>query len=236
VAQKPLIPVGGAPMLARVTGALREAGVSRIGVSTADPAVAALARDLGCEVLAAEAGPSLSTLAGVEALGTPVLVTTADHALLRPEWVSRFVADAPAEADVSVLLAERAVVEAAAPVAQRTWLRFADGDWSGCNLFLMRNARALGAIRLWGTLEADRKRPWRIVARLGPAILLRYLLRRLTLQEALARLSALSGASAAAVASPYGLAAVDVDKPADLDLVRSLVEGRASLGPRPSAP
>jgi GTP:adenosylcobinamide-phosphate guanylyltransferase len=223
VAQKSLIPIAGEPMLTRVVVALRVAGVTRIGVSTGDAAVADLARDLGCEVLAAEAGPSLSTLRGVEALGTPVLVTTADHALLRPEWVSRFVTDAPERADISVLLAERAVVAAAAPGTRRTYLRFADGDWSGCNLFLVRNDRALGAIRLWSELEADRKSPWRIIRRLGPLTLLSYLLRTLTLQEAIGRLSALSGATAAAVESPFGLAAVDVDKPADLDLVRRLL-------------
>jgi CTP:molybdopterin cytidylyltransferase MocA len=223
VSAKPLIAIAGEPMLSRVVAALRAAGFKRIGVSTADPAVAQLGRELGCEVLAAEAGPSLSTLRGVEALGTPLLVTTADHALLRAEWVSRFVADAPADADIAVLLAERAAVEAAAPGTRRTYLRFADGDWSGCNLFLVRNDAALGAIRLWQSLEADRKQPWKIVGRLGPAILLRYLLGRLSLQEALARLGKLSGTRAAAVASPFGLAAVDVDKPADLDLVRGLV-------------
>jgi GTP:adenosylcobinamide-phosphate guanylyltransferase len=110
VSQKPLIRVGGAPMLVRVVDALSAAGVWRIGVSTGDEAVATLARELGCEVLPAETGPSLSALLGVEALGTPVLVTTADHALLQPEWVSRFVRDAPAEADICVLLAERAAV------------------------------------------------------------------------------------------------------------------------------
>jgi GTP:adenosylcobinamide-phosphate guanylyltransferase len=225
VSQKPLIRVGGAPMLVRVVDALSAAGVWRIGVSTGDEAVATLARELGCEVLPAETGPSLSALRGVEALGTPVLVTTADHALLQPEWVSRFVRDAPAEADICVLLAERAAVEQAAPGTRRTYLKFADGEWSGCNLFLARNDRALAAIRLWSELEADRKRAWRIIGRLGPPTLLRYLLGRLTLTEALARLSAISGATAAAVASPYGLAAVDVDKPADLDLVRRLVEG-----------
>jgi GTP:adenosylcobinamide-phosphate guanylyltransferase len=226
VTSKPLIPIAGIPMLARVVAALRAAGLARIAVSTADPEVADLARGLGCEVLAAEAGPSLSTLRGVEALGTPALVTTADHALLEPEWVTRFVADAPEGADLAVLLAQRATVEAAAPATRRTYLQFADGDWSGCNLFLVRNARALGAIRLWGSLEADRKRPWRIVRRLGPLVLLRYLLRRLELREALERLGALSGARAAAVASPFGLAAVDVDKPADLDLVRRLAEAQ----------
>jgi GTP:adenosylcobinamide-phosphate guanylyltransferase len=224
VAQKPLIAIAGVPMLTRVVAALRAAGISQVAISTGDAEVAALGRELGCEVLAAEAGPSLSTLKGVEALGTPTLVTTADHALLEPEWVRRFVEDAPASADICVLIAERTVVEAAVPQTRRTYLKFADGQWSGCNLFLARSERALDAIRLWQALEADRKRPWRIVRRLGPFTLIRYLVGRLTLSEALARLSALCGAAAAAVASPYGLAAVDVDKPADLDLVRGLVE------------
>jgi hypothetical protein len=141
--------------------------------------------------------------------------------------VTRFVADTPAWADISALLARREVVEAAAPGTRRTYLKFADGDWSGCNLFFARTPQALAAIELWRSLEADRKTPWRIVRRLGPLTLARYLAGRLTLGEALARLSRLCGAQAAAVASPFGLAAVDVDKPADLDLVRALAAAGA---------
>ena len=47
----------------------------------------------------------------------------------------------------------------------------------------------------------------------------------LTLDDAVQRLGRKAGVEAAAVRTPYGLAAVDVDKPADLDLVRRLVEG-----------
>jgi GTP:adenosylcobinamide-phosphate guanylyltransferase len=224
VSHKGLILVGGRPLLRRVLDALRAVGVVQIAVSASDPAVIAMATGLSAEVLPAETGPSLSALRGVEALGVPVLVTTSDHALLEAEWVRRFLADAPATADVAVLLARRAAVEAAAPGAKRTYLRFADGEWSGCNLFLIRNARGLAAIRLWRSIEADRKRPWRIIGRLGPVTLLRYLAGRLSLVEAMERLSRLCGAEVAAVASPFGLAAVDVDKPADLDLVRRLVE------------
>jgi GTP:adenosylcobinamide-phosphate guanylyltransferase len=223
VSHKGLIPLAGRPLLERVLGALRGAGVGHVAVSASDPAVIALATRLGAAILPAEAGPSLSALRGVEALGAPVLVTTSDHALLEAAWVHRFLADAPATADVSVLLARREVVEAAAPGTKRTYLTFADGEWSGCNLFLLRTERGLAAVQLWRSIEADRKRPWRIIRKLGPATLLRYLAGRLTLVEALQRLSRLCGAEVAAVASPFGLAAVDVDKPADLDLVRRLV-------------
>lgn len=223
VSHKALIQLGGQPLLERVVSALAGANVPWITVMTSDAEVAKLARALEAKVLPAAAGPSLSVLNGVEALGTPVLVTTSDHALLEAEWITRFMADAPPEADVCVLLARREAVEAAAPGSRRTYLKFADGEWSGCNLFLLRNDRALGAIRLWRSIEADRKRPWRIVGRLGPIALARYLAGRMTLAEALERLGRLCGAKAAAVESPYGLAAVDVDKPADLDFVRRVV-------------
>lgn len=222
VSHKALIPLAGKPLLERVLGALSAAGARRIAVSANDPQVVALADRLGAEVLPAEAGPSLSALRGIEALRPPVLLTTSDHALLAPEWIIQFLDDAPETADVAVLLARREVVEAAAPGTRRTYLKFADGEWSGCNLFVVRSERGLAAIQLWRAIEADRKRPWRIIRRLGPMTLVRYLAGRLTLGEALQRLSRLCGAEVAAVPSRFGLAAVDVDKPADLDLVRTL--------------
>lgn len=224
VAHKALIVLGGETLLARVAAAVRAAGATRVAVSADDPAVLAEAARLGLDVVPPAAGPSGSVAAGLAAMGTPLLVTTADHALLEAAWIARFVADVPAAADVAVLLARSDVVEAAAPGTRRTYLRFADGAWSGCNLFLLRTARAVSAIGLWAQVEADRKRPWRIVRRLGPGLLLRYLLGRLRLGEAIAHLGRCAGVEAAAVASPFGLAAVDVDKPGDLDLVRRIVD------------
>lgn len=220
---KALIAIDGATMLARVIKGVRAAGAARIVVCASDPDVVTQAQALGAETLPAEAGPSRSARAGLKRLGTPLLVTTADHALLQPEWITRFLADTPADADVSALLARRDTIEAAVPDTQRTYLRFADGSWSGCNLFWLATPRAAAAIALWQEVEADRKRPWRIVRRLGPGTLLRYALGRLTLADALDRLGAVAGVRARVVASPFGLAAVDVDKPADLTLVQRLV-------------
>ncbi|WP_337187164.1 nucleotidyltransferase family protein [Phenylobacterium sp.] len=222
-AHKALIRLGGETLLARVVGALRAAGAGRIAVISSHPEVRAEIARLGCEALDEAAGPSLSVRAGAQALGAPLVVTTADHALLRPEWVGQFLADTPPDADVAVLVAARATVEAAAPDTKRTWLRLADGDWSGCNLFHLATPRALAVLDLWRRVESERKRPWRMARILGPGMLLRYLFRRLTLHAAAGRLGDLAGVQAAVVESPYGLASVDVDKPADLDLVRRIV-------------
>ncbi|WP_375427376.1 nucleotidyltransferase family protein [uncultured Sphingomonas sp.] len=225
VAHKALIELGGETLLARVARATEEAGCVPV-VSTDDAEVAAEARRLGCRVLPSAPGPSASVAEALAAVGAPLLVTTADHALLEAGWVRRFVADTPADADVAVLLARRDVIDAALPGTRRTYLRFADGDWSGCNLFLLANHRAAGAIHLWRLVEADRKRPWRIIRRFGLRMLIAYLRGRLTLARAVERLGELAEVRAAVVASPAGLAAVDVDKPADLDAVRRVIAAR----------
>jgi len=225
VSDKALLPIGGRTMLARVVEALRAAGAAEIYVSASSNAVRDHAAALGAIPLAAAAGPSASAREGLARAGAPLLLTTADHALLRPEWVRAFLDAAPA-CDVAALLARRPAVERDAPATRRTWLRFADGDWSGCNLFWLATPDADAALAMWQAVEADRKRPWRIVRRLGPGLLVRYLLGRLTLGDAVAALGVRAGTDARVVESPFGLAAVDVDKPADLDLVQTLVEGQ----------
>jgi CTP:molybdopterin cytidylyltransferase MocA len=225
VAHKALVDVGGMPMLARVLRALRESGVEHIAVAADHPEVLSLAYAFSAIPVTPGAGPSASVAEGFRTMGPPMLVTTADHALLKPQWIADFVADTPDEADVAVLLARRETVEQAVPESRRTWLRFADGSWSGCNLYLLNSHKAERAIATWEAVEAERKRPWRIAARLGFGTLASYLLGRLTLAEAVGRLGQRVGVRAAVVAARDGLAAVDVDKPADLVQVRQILAG-----------
>ena len=229
VSQKGLIVLGGQTLLHRVLAALDQAGAARIAVSTNDKSLeAALATEqtqAALSRLPSAAGPSQSVHEGAQAMGTPLLVTTVDHALLWPEWVKDFMADTPEDADIAILLGEEALVQAAAPTTKRTYLKFRDGRYSGCNLFYLKTPASLKAIDLWRTVEQHRKKPWKIAAMFGPVILVRYLLGLMTLDEMVARIGALAGVKAVAVRARHGLAAVDVDKPADLDLVRSIVEG-----------
>lgn len=223
LSDKALVDVGGRTMLARVVAATAAAGALRIAVSANASGVVAEAERCGAQPLPAAAGPSASTAAAFVELGAPLLVTTADHALMQAEWVRDFLAAIPADADVAVLLARRETIEAAAPGSRRTYLRFADGDWSGCNLFHLATPAAGGVIDLWQMVERDRKRPWRIVGRLGPGLLLRYLLGRLTLSAAIEVLGRRAGVRAVVVAATDGMAAVDVDRPDDLAFVRARV-------------
>lgn len=221
---KALIEVGDKPLLTRVIAALREARCERIFVCCEPGPVEDLARTLGAEIVPPAAGPSGSVLRALEICGTPMLVTTADHALLRPEWVRELIEQAPEDCDLAVMLAERSRIEAAMPRSRRTYLRFADGHWSGCNLFFLRTPAAGAAVEEWTRVEADRKRPWKIVARLGARLLISYALGRLSLADGLARLGRGIGVRIALVPASDGLAAVDVDTSRDLDDVRMVIE------------
>jgi molybdopterin-guanine dinucleotide biosynthesis protein A len=226
VSHKALIQIGGRTMLERVVSALVDVPeVARVVVAIERPElVAALpAMPKAVTAMPASSGPSASVAAALDAHRTPMLVTTADHALLRAAWISEFLSKVPTAADAVVALARKDAVTAAAPNTQRTYLRFADGDYSGCNLFLLSTPAAGRVVRLWQDIEAQRKRPVQMLRRLGIGYALRYRLGRLTLAQALGRLGELAGdAQVSACALNDGRAAIDVDKPADLELVRAL--------------
>ena len=223
VEEKALIPINGTPMLDHVIEALRKSGVvGSIAVSAGNPAVAA-----GRQLIALPSAdsPSRSVGAAIRQLGTPLLVTTADHPLLKPDWIRYFIGHLP-DASAVAALARSEVVLAAAPGTQRTFLRFRGAAYSGCNLFFFRDEAALGAVEFWQRMENERKHPLRMVRQLGPGVLASFLLGRLTIDRALSRLGSLAGASLGIVEIPFGESAIDVDKPADLELVRRLMASR----------
>jgi hypothetical protein len=128
--------------------------------------------------------------------------------------------------DVAAGVAPGAVILETYPQAVRTFLRFREGRYSGANLFAFPTPDGLAAARFWRRIEQQRKKPWRIARALGYTTLLSYLLGRLTLSQAVARLSKIIGVKAAAVVLPIAEAAIDVDKPKDLDLVEEILRKR----------
>jgi molybdopterin-guanine dinucleotide biosynthesis protein A len=232
VEHKCLAPVGGVPMLARVLDALAASPViGRIFVLLEDASI--LERLSGippCTALPSAATPSLSVLGALDEVeaALPMLVTTADHALLSAEILEFFGAAARAAgADVAVGLTAAEVIRKAYPDTQRTYLRLRDAHYSGANLFALMSPEARRAVAFWRRVEQDRKRPWRMIRAFGLGPLLTYLLGRLTLDAAMARGSAIIGAHVAAVRLPFAAAAIDVDKPADLELVNAILAGRS---------
>ncbi len=234
---KALVRLEGATMLVRVLRALEEShSVGHITIciedgvipAAGDPELDALMAAGDIDTIGTGATPCQSVIGALHTLPDPLplLVTTADHPLLTAAMVDHFCGAVPAAADVAAGLVEEAVIRDRYPDVRRTYYRFAGTGYSGGNLFLLRSAEAEQVAAFWSQLERHRKQPWRLVAAIGPLVLLRFLLGCLSLDAAMAHLSTRMGASIAAIQLPFAEAAIDVDKPADLALAGTILRQR----------
>ncbi|MDP9162929.1 MAG: nucleotidyltransferase family protein [Pseudomonadota bacterium] len=231
VALKPLIAVGGEAMVRRVVRALLGVGrIAGVRVVTQDIAAIGGALDADARVTVEPSGPTIA--ATIEALLAdprthfPLVVTTADHALLTPAMIEQFL-DRSAGADLALGAVERRTLMARLPTTKRTWIGFRGGAYSGANLFGFGSREAVRAVALWRAVEQDRKKGWRMLLAFGPALLLGAGLRLRTVDQSLAAIGRKLDLDLRCIVMSDPLAAVDVDKPADLALVEAILSGHA---------
>jgi GTP:adenosylcobinamide-phosphate guanylyltransferase len=228
---KPLVAIAGEPMVRRPVRALLESREMRtVIVLSQVPAQihAVLPKDARLTVRESRGtiAESLLELCWDRSVEWPVLVTTADHALLDRATIEQFCGGAWA-ADIAVGVVERTALLGRFPEAKRTWLKFRGGAYTGANLFALGSPKAAAAIELWRSVEQDRKKGWRIVSLLGPLVLLGTALRLLSIDQVLARLGRRIDLSVKAVRLDNPLAGIDVDKVDDHALVEDILAGRA---------
>lgn len=227
---KALIPIAGEPMMLRPLRALLASSrVEAVRILTQEP-------DLIAPVLPDRPGwsvePSSGTIAetleavcGADHVRWPMLVTTADHALLDAAMIDQFCAEAEG-VDLAIGVVTRSALQKRLPQSRRTWIGLRGGRYTGANLFALGSPRAMHAVALWREVEQDRKKGWRLLLALGwPGLL--GLLRLRTLDQTLDAMGRRLGLSLRAVRLDDPLAAVDVDKPQDHELVTAILERRA---------
>lgn len=234
VSHKCTLAVGGVPMLKRVVGALRGSkSIVAIAVCIESPSIveAALSgKTSGITVVQSQNSAPHSAIAAIAQMPAyPFLITTADHALLTREMVEYFCNEATSNgADFSAGLARAEVILAAYPQSIRTFFRLGPDSVSGCNLFAVQNEKGLAVLERWKYLETVRKKPWRIVAAFGPLALIRFVSGRLSLQQAFQTISTRLGMEIKPILMPFAEAAIDVDKPSDLELAEEILKHRST--------
>lgn len=231
---KALVPVCGVPMVERVAACLlRVPEDSQIVVLAQEPEVLLrgtrgwLERQDKVSFFVSEAGIAESILSFLASAPDrwPVLVTTADHPLLTPEIVQEFLKEA-GNGDLAVGVVERRTVMRRYPETRRTWLKFADGAYSGANLFALRTGRVEPALELWRRAERDRKQAIRLFWHFGPWLACRAILRLIGFRDGLAEAGRRLGLDARLVELQTADAAVDVDKLSDHRLAEQIIAGR----------
>jgi len=218
--------VGPRTMVEYVLAALRAApGIARValvGPPALPPAVASLV-----DVPVAARGGLLDNLAaGLAALGgdDPVLVAAADTPLLTPEAVAAFLAAAPPDADVAYAIVPLDDVLRACPGARKSFVRLADGTFTGGSLVLLR-PRAFVRVRpMLENVVRARKRPWELARLFGLGTLIGLAAGRLRIVALEERAAALTGLRARAVVCHEPSLALDVDGADALAAVRALMD------------
>ena len=237
VRSKSLIPVGGTPMVLRVIDALESAReIEGVVLCGPDKSAVDQEQELRLRIgsgkvkwLESQTTPSSSTYYAMQSLSdsAPVLVTTADHALLTAEMVNYFCSGVrKSDQDVVVGLVLHELVTAQYPETKRTAIQLADGSYCSCNLFGFLTPEARSAAYFWRKVESQRKKTLRVIAGFGWLNLLRYVLKRPSLEQGLGQISQRLGLRAGAVVMPFPEAAVDVDTVSDWKLVQSIVANR----------
>lgn len=239
---KAFAPVGGQPMVLRVLDALADCQeVSSVLLCGPPQRLLAQCPELDRRIESGEVrwvenqnSPSRSAAAGMAQVpeNQRILLTTADHALLSTEIVSYFLQKSrELDGDATVGVMRYETIQRQFPQNKRTVIRLSDANICGCNLFTF-NPCGRDLVTFWQQAEALRKRPWRLVSQvLGWRAVWAYLLGSLSLDRAMCTISEKSGVRVSPVMLPFAEAGIDVDKPADLQLVESILATRAPSTP-----
>jgi CTP:molybdopterin cytidylyltransferase MocA len=232
VAHKCALPVAGKPMLRRVVEALVQAKLAEPIIVSIDDAAAANTvlgelQDKIKTVAPKQTAPASARAAIADVDHFPILITTGDHPLLTAEMIHHMVEQSETSgADVLAALATSDIINASYPETKRTYFNLGGTRVSGCNLFAVMNPHGLKLVELWETIERDRKKPWKLVSHFGIKPLFYYVMGMLTPERAFRLISEKLSIKAAPVFMPFAEAAIDVDKPSDLELAEKILRRR----------
>lgn len=232
LSHKCLVPVGGAALIAHVVAALAATPGCRRIIIVIEPAMFGQLRVLlrdgppPIDFVAAADNLADSVFAASEGVDGPIIVTTADNVLLRPEAVRRMVETLDRGADVAIAMAERAAVLGAHPDGQRRFYRFRDDAYSNCNLYAFAGPHAVSAAESFRGGGQFAKKPMRLVVAVGLANVALMLLGRLSLADALARLGGRLRLRIEPVILADGACAIDVDNERTWKAASTLLERR----------
>lgn len=225
-----LIPLAGRPLIAHVLQtAAQHPRVASLAVCVEreafDPIWDVLTRLPGrgsVALVEAREDIAASVRAAAQDWDGPLLVTTADHALLSAESIDAM-ADALEGCDVTFALARREAVEAAHPSALRSYLTLRDGAFATCDLYGMAHTRFVDAVEVFRGARIGGRESARIVRAIGFVGLALVKLGVESLSGAVVRASRRMGLRVRAVILPDGTQAIDVDNDRTYAIVRDLL-------------
>ncbi len=215
---KSMVPVAGLPMIEHVLLSVATCPeISEVLISMESPdilsgisSIQPYLKSGRMRVINSRTNLADSVISAAEQAKMPLLITTADNVLLTHDIIREFIAGSK-DTDVAVGITSRDAVLTAHPEGQKRFYEFSKEAWSGCNLYWIGGADALGAIEIFRSGGQFVKHPGRILHALGITNLICFLFGIGSVDRVFARLSRRLGVKAKAVKISDGCAAIDVD-------------------------
>lgn len=219
---KALLKLGEQTLLERAIEAAREAGAQRVVVVGADELQPYCSH---ADALLPEGNSGVDNVfKALDWLGqTPVgetnsrvLILSTDLPFVSGEALQAFLNACPSEADICVPLVERKTYDQKFPNSPGTWNTLrrdgAAGEWSTGSAFLIHTKALQRNRALMESAFQARKNPFAMVKLLGFPFILKFLLRRLSIEDILGRAERVLKCKGAAFEAPPELA-FDIDTP-----------------------
>lgn len=156
----------------------------------------------------------------------PVVITTADNVLLTEDMLRHFIPHLEGN-DVGIAMCQKEVLLGTYPDGQRRFHRFADGEWSNCNLYALTTREALSAAEFFRGGGQFAKSLKRVMDAFGLYNMIAYKFAWFARDKAMDRLSARSGVKLKAIDMPFPEAPIDVDNERTRRIAEEVLVARA---------
>ena len=152
------------------------------------------------------------------------LFMTCDIPLITTEAIDDFLDRCLAsDDDVYYPVIRKEVIEAKYPETKRTYASLRDGTITGGNFALMEPEIILANLKLLEDAYAARKSVVKVFRLLGVKFIVKYLAHTLSIKDIEQRVNKIVNAKTKVIVTPYPEAGIDVDKPADIELVTKVL-------------
>ncbi len=213
---KALAPVRGRTMLARMIESLRSAGAGRIAVVGGDEVRTACGSQIDRFVDESASG-SVNLLRALQAWpddGETLLYATSDLPYVTSEAIVEFIARVP-PGSLAIALAESSDFQGRFPGAPSYGITLAGENVVNGGVFVLPPGSAAPLASVATRFFEARKRPWQMASLVSPIVLLRYVVRRLSVGDLEALAVRVLHMPARAVRCCAPELAYDVDLPAE---------------------
>ena len=151
-----------------------------------------------------------------------VLIVSSDIPTIKPEMVDWLVEKAQeTQDDLYYGVCPREVMEVRFEGSKRTYTKLKGIELCGADMHVSHVTMATEHLDMWESLIGNRKNPLKQASIIGLGIFFQVLMKSITLDDLVAKVSSRIGIKGRAIQFPYAEPCMDVDKPHQLEMLRA---------------